>query len=434
MPPLDVKEFGLAWATKIGANTLALRIVEQLWRDRNANAELVMRATRQADPNYHRPDDPKFAEAMAHIEVHFDAFLALASGRTLELGDDPLAFVRLHGVRRARQQFPLTSLLQAYRAGHKGFWAAICDQIHRLPHHGGDALATAMLLSDFAIAYSDLISVVLTEAYLDEEKQLSAQRMRLSIAVLDDLLHGHAARSGPGLDLCERARLRDGACMVALVARADQDRGGGNGLSPEGIATRQAIETALPPAEFGRLVDIRGDEVVAIVSSAAEAGRQAAQRLRAQPVAGAAATGGLRIGIGLDVREIAQLPQSYAEAGRALKLFDRAQPVAHLAEIDIGHYVSRTADTTARRLVPRSIECLIEDDREGDLARTVQEFAAASLNVKLCAKRLNVHVNTIYHRLNRVRRVTGIDPRTYSGVLSLTTALSIAGRDQPKRR
>lgn len=109
---------------------------------------------------------------------------------------------------------------------------------------------------------------------------------------------------------------------------------------------------------------------------------------------------------------------------RALDLFDG--PIAHLAEIELGLYLSRTADSTARRLVPRSIDLLVEDGLEGEPARTLRAFAEASLNVKLCANRLGVHVNTIYNRLNRVRRLTGIDPRTYSDVLSLTTALSIA--------
>lgn len=433
MPPPDVKCFGQTWAAKIGADPLALSIVEGLWRDRDAHTERVMRMMQQGNPNYPPPADPKFLEAAAHVRTHFDAFLALASGRVFELGDDALAFVRLHGVRRARQQFPLPFLLQAYRAGHKGFWAAICDQVHQLAHDGGKILETTLLLSDYAIAYNDLISIVITEAYLDEEKQLSAQRMRLSIGLLDDLLHGRAPLAGPALDLCERAGLRDGRCMVALIARNDEERGAGSTLSPEATAARQIIEAALPASDFGRLIDIRGGEVVAIVSSGAETGRQVAELLRAQRLPGAPANGGLRIGIGLDTTEITWLPQSFAEAARALDLFDRGPAVAHLAEVDIGLYLSRTADSTARRLVTRSIDCLIEDGPDGELARTLKAFADASLNIKLCANRLGVHVNTIYNRLNRVRRLTGIDPRTYSGVLSLTTALSIASWDRPAR-
>ena len=44
------------------------------------------------------------------------------------------------------------------------------------------------------------------------------------------------------------------------------------------------------------------------------------------------------------------------------------------------------------------------DDHDCELARTIREFADASLIVKQCANRLGVHVNTVYHGLNRVGR------------------------------
>ncbi|MDB6160584.1 MAG: PucR C-terminal helix-turn-helix domain [Gammaproteobacteria bacterium] len=34
------------------------------------------------------------------------------------------------------------------------------------------------------------------------------------------------------------------------------------------------------------------------------------------------------------------------------------------------------------------------------------------------ARALGVHNNTIYHRLNRVQTLTGLDPRTYRGLCS----------------
>jgi DNA-binding PucR family transcriptional regulator len=53
-------------------------------------------------------------------------------------------------------------------------------------------------------------------------------------------------------------------------------------------------------------------------------------------------------------------------------------------------------------------------------------FAEASLNIKECAHILDVHNNTIYHRLNRIEKLTGIDPRTYEGLTQLLTVLAIA--------
>ena len=68
------------------------------------------------------------------------------------------------------------------------------------------------------------------------------------------------------------------------------------------------------------------------------------------------------------------------------------------------------------------------DDHDCELARTIREFADASLIVKQCANRLGVNVNTVYHGLNRVGRITGTDSRTYARIWSLTTALTIASQ------
>jgi sugar diacid utilization regulator len=37
-----------------------------------------------------------------------------------------------------------------------------------------------------------------------------------------------------------------------------------------------------------------------------------------------------------------------------------------------------------------------------------------------------VHNNTVYHRLNQVRRLTGLDPRSFGGLSALVTARALA--------
>jgi DNA-binding PucR family transcriptional regulator len=61
----------------------------------------------------------------------------------------------------------------------------------------------------------------------------------------------------------------------------------------------------------------------------------------------------------------------------------------------------------------------------GDLAKTIRAFADCSLNVKQTARRLGVHTNTVYFRLNRIHKLTGVDPRTFSGTSLLLTSLKL---------
>jgi carbohydrate diacid regulator len=59
-------------------------------------------------------------------------------------------------------------------------------------------------------------------------------------------------------------------------------------------------------------------------------------------------------------------------------------------------------------------------------------FAECSLNVKQTARRLDVHTNTVYFRLNRINKLTGIDPRTFSGASVLLTALRLLDVHAPQ--
>ena len=58
----------------------------------------------------------------------------------------------------------------------------------------------------------------------------------------------------------------------------------------------------------------------------------------------------------------------------------------------------------------------------------MQAFGESSLNVKSTAKRLNVHANTVYFRLNRVREITNVDPRSFAGLTVILTALRLLAR------
>jgi hypothetical protein len=67
---------------------------------------------------------------------------------------------------------------------------------------------------------------------------------------------------------------------------------------------------------------------------------------------------------------------------------------------------------------PRATLTRIAADPNGegsDPTRTIRQFAKCYFSVNRTARHLNLHTNTIYFRLNRIRELTGIDPRSYAG-------------------
>jgi sugar diacid utilization regulator len=188
------------------------------------------------------------------------------------------------------------------------------------------------------------------------------------------------------------------------------------------------VEQVLPPPVFGKLVDIRDGEVVGIVCSDSEPAHGLLKTLRRHGFGRRTANGlGAGVGVSLDTKEIARLPDALGEARLALEFANPAQPLMHFAEIDLPDFLIRRADKAALRLIPQWTRHLTSAGagQSDELARTIRAFADCSFNVKQTARRLDVHTNTVYFRLNRINKLTGIDPRTFSGTSLLLTALKL---------
>jgi sugar diacid utilization regulator len=188
------------------------------------------------------------------------------------------------------------------------------------------------------------------------------------------------------------------------------------------------VEQALPSAVFGKLIDIRNSEVTVIACSDADTSRGLVAALGQNGFARRAASSlPSGVGISLDTIDIARLPDALEEARLALEFASTAEPLIHFSDIDLPELLIRRADRAAFRLIPEWASHFNpgNDDQSRELTRTVRVFAGCDFNVKQTARRLGVHVNTVYFRLNRIRKLTGVDPRTYAGVSGLLTVFRL---------
>jgi len=130
-------------------------------------------------------------------------------------------------------------------------------------------------------------------------------------------------------------------------------------------------------------------------------------------------------GVGLDKGDVARQPEALVEARIALDLSNPDCRLLHFADIDLAEFVIHQTDRAALRLIPEWVRTAHVTGREGHLIRTIRTFAECSLNVKETARRLGVHTNTVYFRLNQIKQRTGSDPRTFSGTSTLFMALRL---------
>ena len=300
------------------------------------------------------------------------------------------------------------------------------------PAVDGEKSDCLMPLSEFLLGFFDRISGIMTDAYIAEQKRVIARRTH--VALVEDLLHGRQPGDLEAQDLCERTGIGSSAAVAIAIARIGP---ASNGKLIDRAAEldrlSEIFRKALAPEKFSHLIDIRKDEVLAIVASGAETAKLVAKAFcEAAEQPGHSA----RVGISLNAREISALPQAYQEAERAVEFATKTRPIMPFAEIDLMEFLVRRPNHAARRLIPDWAGRLVDADsgKQGELSRTIRHFADCNFNVKRTARRLNLHTNTVYFRLNRIRELTGIDPRSYSGLSLLLTTLRILDGHAPKER
>jgi len=414
------------WGERFRRLPLAREVVASF----EGKAQEIWRGTfdllRKESPEYRNAVDDEFtAESKSHCSELLKAIVAIATGRLK--GSDPFAFVRRHAEWRARHDVPLVASLHAYRLAHKTYWTATRGALagHSQRKEAHDAL---VMLSDFWIELFEAVGAVLEEAHAAEEAQIVAQNTRTYAALIEDLLQGKEPTDPEVRQLQTLCGIRPGLNTTVAIIRpfaVDSGRPVDTEVAVRSIV--RLLQEVLPSYGFGKLVAQRNGEVAAIVSGDRDTVARLSKVLVSHGFGRHSANSvGAGAGLSLEKADLARLPEAVTEARIALELARPGHPLVSFAEIELNDFIIRHADKAALRLIPSWARNIHEANGQGDdLFRTIRAFAECSLNVKQTARKLGVHTNTVYFRLNQIKKHSGVDPRTFSGMSCLLTALRL---------
>lgn len=404
-----------------------LELLDQLELRESEVASAMRRVVLAEVPDYPASGDPDLlVEVQRHALEHVRAFVASARrGRPPQ--DAELDFVRERAVQREQGGIPLAALLHAYRLGLREVWGALAE----LAAQENAPPQTLMEFTAVAMAYTDAISLAVTDAY-----SRAAQRRRGDIErerrdLLEDLLAGRDADARAedlGIDL--RLPL---AIVVAGPPPTSAPRSGAavpgppgalleDAVEPEALRrAARAIERQAANAPRSAFVVLHHGRVVAV----APIGRGGITDLRnrvARALSALARAGhdGFAAGISLPITTLAGAGKGHAEAASALSHAPVGTVVA-LADVRLLDYLIENAGATARRIVPEWASALPQD-----LIATLRTFAAMDLNAARTAPALNVHPNTVRYRLDRIQALTGRDPRHFLDLVDLLAAIALS--------
>ncbi|GAA1745900.1 PucR family transcriptional regulator [Nonomuraea bangladeshensis] len=404
------------------------RILTELLDNVHDLADAGGAAIRAEVPTYAAQGGDFHADVRDQVLRHYRAKLAvLLEERPVTAAD--IAFVRRAAMRRARAGVPLADYINAYRIGQRVFWESLVERAGPTPAGREAALSLAVA----QMRYCDFASTQAAYAYMEFQQYAAAESVRESRGLLETLLAGGTPTRGRELAAAQAHGLAPDArtpllVVVAMLVEAPATEAAG--LNRDAEARHAACAALARTGGNGArtLSVVRQSEIVAVpvLGPGAEAG-ELCDRLQA--VVGSLAGEGIRLALGIStpVAGPAQIPQAYQEARAVLDFVPEEGGVAALPRITPFQYLALRADDTARHLVDPRITALLEEDRArgGVLTATIRAFAAADLNLRTAAERLQIHPNTAQYRMRRIQERTGRSLRSINDLVELLVAIAL---------
>lgn len=134
------------------------------------------------------------------------------------------------------------------------------------------------------------------------------------------------------------------------------------------------------------------------------------------------------IGIGTVVDNIRDLARSFKEAQVALevgKVFDTEKNIISYENLGIGRLIYQLPTTLCEMFLQEVFKKGSLESLDRETLMTIQCFFENNLNVSETSRKLFVHRNTLVYRLEKIRKLTGLDLREFEHAITFKVALMV---------
>ena len=136
----------------------------------------------------------------------------------------------------------------------------------------------------------------------------------------------------------------------------------------------------------------------------------------------------LVVGISSVVDNLKDLARAYKEAKMSLevgKVFDIEKPIMSYQNLGIGRLVYQLPTTLCEIFLQEVFKKGSLNSLDRETLMTVQSFFENNLNVSETSRKLFVHRNTLVYRLEKIRKLTGLDLREFDHAVTFKVALMV---------
>ena len=134
------------------------------------------------------------------------------------------------------------------------------------------------------------------------------------------------------------------------------------------------------------------------------------------------------VGIGTVVTGIKDLARSFKEAQVALevgKVFDTERSIISYDNLGIARLIYQLPTTLCEMFLKEVFKKSSIESLDQETLFTIQKFFENSLNVSETSRKLFVHRNTLVYRLEKIKKLTGLDLREFEDAIVFKVALMV---------
>jgi carbohydrate diacid regulator len=386
-----------------------LRVLRQAAERQEAEADRIATAIfeglRTEIPAYGAIQDPELIRDVQAVSAAI-VTIWLRAIKTGEIDEDELSPIHQGARRRVRQGVDLQSLLKAYRVAIRVMWRELLLS----PEWRSPELAPLLaVLAEWALDFTDAMTTEVDTAYLDEQSRLAGEAELRRSSLLELVLAGHPDEAR--LELMPDLR----RLHVVAVAEVSDD------LPMERL---DRVGAVLERHAQAKLWTVRHKAVVAVLRRVPAEKREVTLKLLEDLVASEPIV--TRIGLGGDSAGPESTPLSYAEAHDALRigkaLFGDSRRVHDFTAL--GQYgIALREPLVAERWTESVLAEQAAGLRKSWSLPTLESYFVKRGNLKLVARELGVHVNTVKYRLAILRGQLG--PRIDDGDFAVELLLAL---------
>ncbi len=134
------------------------------------------------------------------------------------------------------------------------------------------------------------------------------------------------------------------------------------------------------------------------------------------------------VGIGTTVEGIKDLASSFKEAQVALevgKVFDNERAIIRYDHLGVARLIYQLPTTLCEMFLREVFKRGSIESLDQETLFTIQKFFENNLNVSETSRKLFVHRNTLVYRLEKIKRLTGLDLREFDDAIVFKVALMV---------